>query len=249
MHISTLATLLAAALVFPASEGGGGAATAAVTGTVPAAGPLKGTAAITGKAPVAGTGTAPATGSTSAVELTRKVQAFYEKTRDLEATFTQTYVYAGLGRKLTSTGALKVKKPGLMRWDYQSPSVKVVAVTGKRLVQYEPEEQQAYVDEQFDATAMTAAVAFLLGRGELTRDFESSLAEGGALVLRPRVADPRVARLVFTVGPEGEVLATTVVDGAGNENRLVFRDIRRNSGLAAAAFEVTLPAGTRRMGK
>ncbi len=247
MPISTLAALLAAALVLPASEGGGGPATAAATGT--AAAPLKGMAAITGKAPVAVTGTAPAAGSPSAVELTRKVQAFYEKTRDLEAAFTQTYVYAGLGRKLTSTGALKVKKPGLMRWDYQSPSVKVVAVTGRRLVQYEPEEQQAYVDEQFDATAMTAAVAFLLGRGELTRDFESSLAEGGALVLRPRVADPRVARLVFSVGPEGEVLATTVVDGAGNENRLVFRDIRRNGGLADAAFEVKLPPGTRRAGK
>ena len=122
----------------------------------------------------------------TAVELTRKVQAFYEKTRDLEAAFTQTYVYGGLGRKLTSTGTLKIKKPGLMRWDYQSPSPKVVAVTGKRLVQYEPEEQQACVDEQFDATALTAAVAFLLGKGDLARDFTPSLGEGGALVLRPK---------------------------------------------------------------
>ena len=221
MLTSTLAAALLAALVLPASEG------VAAPGATPAA-------------------VAP---GPTAVELTRKVQAFYERTRDLEAAFTQTYVYGGLGRKLTSTGTLKVKKPGLMRWDYQSPTVKVVAVAGKRLVQYEPEEQQAYVDEQFDATALTAAVAFLLGTGDLARDFIPALGEGGALVLRPKQADPRVARITFTVGSDGEVLATSVVDGAGNENRLAFSAIKRNAGLPDAAFEVKLPKGTRREGK
>jgi len=220
MPVLALSALLLAALVAPASEG--------------VAGP-----------PVP----APAPPAAAAADLTRKVQAYYERTRDLEAAFTQTYAYAGLGRKLTSTGTLKVKKPGLMRWDYQSPAPKVVAVAGKKLVQYEPEERQAWVDEQFDATAMTAAVSFLLGTGDLARDFTASLGEGGTLVLRPKQADPRVARIAFTVGPEGEVLATSVLDGAGNENRLAFSAIRRNSGLADAAFEVKLPAGTRRVGK
>ena len=221
MLIPVIAAALLASLAAPASEGGAAAAA---------------TPAPTAPAP-------------SAAELTRKVQAFYEKTRDLEAAFTQTYLYAGLGRKLTSTGTLKVKKPGLMRWDYQSPSPKVVAVTGKKLVQYEPEERQAYVDEQFDATAMTSAVAFLLGSGDLARDFHGALGEGGTLVLRPKAADPRVVRITFTVGPDGEVLATSVIDGSGNENRLTFSAIKRNAGLADGAFEVKLPAGTRRVGK
>jgi outer membrane lipoprotein carrier protein len=242
MPCSTLAALLLAALLLPASEGvaAPGAAPAAITPT-----PAAASAAAPAAAPAAAGGTAGGT----AAGLTRKVQAYYEKTRDLEAAFTQTYLYGGLGRKLVSAGTLKIKKPGLMRWDYQSPSVKVVAVTGKRLVQYEPEEQQAYVDEAFDATALTAAVAFLIGTGDLARDFTAALGEGGALVLRPKAADPRVARVTFTVGPDGEVLATAVIDGAGNENRLVFSAIKRNAGLADAAFEVKLPAGTRRVGR
>src|SRR5512147_551500 len=81
----------------------------------------------------------------AALALAQKVQALYEKTKDLQSRFTQTYVYAGLGRRLVSTGVLKVKKPGLMRWDYATPSKKTVAVTGKKLVQYEPEDRQAYV--------------------------------------------------------------------------------------------------------
>jgi outer membrane lipoprotein carrier protein len=66
-------------------------------------------------------------------------------------------------------------------------------------------------------------------------------------VLTPRAPDPRVARITLTVSAEGEVLGTAVVDGAGNENRLVFEGLRRNVGLADAAFQVALPADVRRI--
>src|SRR6516165_7938885 len=140
-----------------------------------------------------------------AADLARKVQAYYEATRDLEAKFQQTYTYSGFGRRQVSSGTLKVKKPGMMRWDYEQPSRKTVAVKGSRLVQYEPEENQAYVDERFDASAMSAAVTFLLGKGDLAREFTLSGGEGGTLVLRPREADPRVDSIALTVGPSGEV--------------------------------------------
>jgi len=195
-------------------------------------------------APAAPAAAAPPT----AEELARRVQATYERTRDLEARFTQTYAYVGAGRRQVSRGTLKVKKPGMMRWDYEAPEPKVVAVTGRRLVQYEPEERQAYVDERFDASAMSAAVTFLLGAGDLAREFHLSLADGGRLRLVPREPDPRVASVVLEVGPGGEVLGTTVTDGAGNENRLAFEAVRRNAGLADAAFEVKLPPDVRRLG-
>jgi outer membrane lipoprotein carrier protein len=199
-------------------------------------------------APVGTASASPAAaGEAGAVALARKVQAVYERTRDLEARFTQTYTYAALGRRQVSTGTLRVKRPGLMRWDYATPSVKTVAVNGSRLVQYEPDEKQAYVDEHFDASAMSAAVTFLLGQGDLVKSFSPALGEGGALVLTPRAPDPRVARVVLTVGPDGEVLATAVVDGAGNENRVAFEGLRRNVGLAEAAFQVALPPDVRRI--
>jgi outer membrane lipoprotein carrier protein len=190
---------------------------------------------------------APPAAADPAAALVRKVQALYERTSDLTARFTQTYTYAGLGRRAVSTGTLQVKKPGLMRWDYATPTRKTIAVVGQRLVQYEPEENQAYVDERFDATAMSAAVTFLLGTGDLSKEFTPSLDGAGALVLTPRSPDPRVARITLTTGPEGEVLGTAVVDAAGNENRLAFEGLRRNAGLADGAFEVALPRDVRRV--
>lgn len=180
-------------------------------------------------------------------EVARKVQAFYERTADLEARFTQTYTHAAFGRRQESRGLLRVKKPGRLRWDYEAPAPKTVAVVGNRLVQWEPEARQAYVDERFDAGAMSAAVTFLLGRGSLAAEFELALDAEGWLRCTPRRPDPRVAAVLLRAGPTGEVTATRVVDAQGNVNEIRLEGIRRNAGLADAAFEVALPEGTRRL--
>ncbi len=194
---------------------------------------------------------APAAGerpaSAAAAELARKVQAFYESTRDLEARFQQTYTYSGFGRRQVSSGTLKVKKPGMMRWDYEQPARKTVAVKGSRLVQYEPEENQAYVDDRFDASAMSAAVTFLLGKGDLAREFDLSVDDLGALVLRPKRPDPRVESIALTVAEDGAVTATRVVDGSGNVNELRFSAVKRNPGIPDSAFDVKLPKDVRRI--
>jgi outer membrane lipoprotein carrier protein len=175
--------------------------------------------------------------------LARKVQGYYERTKDLETRFTQTYTYSGFGRHQTSSGVLRVKKPGMMRWDYEKPAPKVVAVKGSRLVQHEPGENQAYVDERFDASVMSAAVTFLLGQGDLVRDFDLAVDGAGALLLTPKEQDPRVQSIALTVARDGAVTATRVVDGSGNTNELRFSRVKRNQGLKDGVFEVTLPKG------
>jgi outer membrane lipoprotein carrier protein len=186
---------------------------------------------------------APSPSPGPAAALADRVQAFYESTRDLEARFTQTYTYAAFGRKQVSKGTLQVKKPGKLRWDYAEPEKKVVVVNGSKLVQWEPEANQAYVDEKFDATAMSAAVTFLLGTGKLAAEFELATDDAGRLVLTPKKPDPRVAQIVLTVGDEGEVTATRVVDGSGNVNELAFSDLERNAGVADSRFALQLPKG------
>lgn len=183
-----------------------------------------------------------------AAEVARRVQAFYEGTRDLEARFVQTYSYAAFGRKQVSRGTLRVKRPGRMRWDYEEPERKTVALAGSRLVQWEPEANQAFVDDRFDATAMSAAVTFLIGKGSLAREFEPSLDAEGWLALRPRKPDPRVEAVALEVAPSGEVTATRVRDAQGNVNEIRLSGIRRNAGLPDSAFEVSIPEGARRLG-
>lgn len=188
----------------------------------------------------------PVTGDARA--LARKVQAYYESTRDLRAGFVQTYTYVGIGRRQESRGTLLVKKPGRMRWDYVSPTPKSIAVVGSRLTQYEPEANQVFVDERFDSTAMSAAVTFLVGKGSLEQEFLVALGEGGSLVLTPRRADPRVEAVSLFVGPDGEVRRTRVVDGQGNTNDLSFERLARNTGVRDADFDIKVPADAHHVG-
>src|SRR5512144_150707 len=180
------------------------------------------------------------TSAPDASALAEKVQAYYDRTKDFQASFVQTYTYAAAARSQTSRGTLRVKKPGKLRWDYAEPSKKTIVVSGSRLVQYEPEENQAYVDEHFDASAMSAAVTFLLGKGKLAREFELSV-DGGRLVLTPRKPDARVDRVVLTVAESGEVTGTRVVDGSGNSNEIAFQNLQRNVGLKDDVFALELP--------
>lgn len=189
----------------------------------------------------------PPTPGPEAQALVRKVQTFYERTKDLQAKFQQTYTYSGFGRKQTSSGELLVKKPGMMRWEYKKPAPKVVVVKGNRLVQYEPDENQAYVDEHFDSTGMSAALTFLLGKGDLEKEFDVSVRPGGTLVLHPKVEDPRVESIELVAGPEGQILLTRVVDGSSNVNEIRLEDVRRNVGLTDTAFDLQLPKGVVRM--
>ncbi|MFL5273347.1 MAG: LolA family protein [Anaeromyxobacteraceae bacterium] len=188
-----------------------------------------------------------AAAAASPAALAQKVQAYYEKTADLEARFVQTYTYAAFGRSQVSKGTLRVKKPGKLRWDYEAPAKKTVLVAGSRLVQYEPEANQAYVDEHFDASAMSAAVTFLLGQGRLDKEFDLAVDGEGRLVLTPKKPDPRVERVVLTVGPGGEVTATRVEDGSGNVNAIAFEGLRRNVGLKDAVFVLDLPKDVHRV--
>jgi len=181
--------------------------------------------------------------TSDAQALVRKVQAHYDQTKDLRARFQQTYTYSGFGRKQTSSGELLVKKPGMMRWEYRKPAPKVVVVKGTRLVQYEPDENQAYVDDRFDSSGMSAALTFLLGKGDLEKEFDVSVRAGGTLVLRPKAEDPRVDSIELVAGPEGQILVTRVIDGSSNVNEIRLEDVRRNVGLPDSAFDLELPKG------
>src|SRR5689334_17593379 len=49
-------------------------------------------------------------------EVMKRLQARYEKTKDLQADFTQKTTIEGFERPMTSSGKVYIKKPGRLRW-------------------------------------------------------------------------------------------------------------------------------------
>jgi outer membrane lipoprotein carrier protein len=180
----------------------------------------------------------------------RAMQAFYEKAKDCSAAFTQTYENQAFKKTLKSTGTLRFKKPGMLRFDYAQPEPKFFVVKSDRITSYVPAAQQAMVGS-FKADQLSASVTFLFGRGNLEAEFDiqaadrTDLAPGTALLLLPRKADSRLARLYFVVDPSTfAVKESLVVDPSGNENRFDFSDIKPNLGLSEKDFDDSLPQGT-----
>ncbi|AGC42840.1 outer membrane lipoprotein carrier protein LolA [Myxococcus stipitatus DSM 14675] len=182
--------------------------------------------------------------------LVDRMQAFYEKTGDFRAGFRQDYKYKTFRRTQTSEGAVTYKKPGLMRWEYQKPSVRTFVLAGNKIYAYDPAAQSLTV-AGVDTSQLSASVTFLFGQGKLADEFAISKGtckdcKGTLLVLDPLKQEPRFKQVRLEVDPaSAQVLKSTVVDPDGSENTISFLDLKTNVGLSADSFKLDVPDDTR----
>ena len=184
----------------------------------------------------------------TAQEIATSIQRKYDTIRDFSADFVHTHEGGVLKRKRVERGTLLVKKPGKMRWTYQAPDEKVFVSDGVRLIQYFPDENRAVVSEVPDDDQ--AAVLFLAGRGNLTRDFNVSFGQGGdaaptwTLRLEPRKPQPEYDWLEIAAARNTLVLQSlTVAEKQGSRSTFVFANFKENPGLADKTFAFSIPRG------
>jgi outer membrane lipoprotein carrier protein len=182
----------------------------------------------------------------------RALQRRYESVRDLVARFDQTSRSVALGRPgsdAKSSGSVVFAKPGRMRWTYEEPEPSLVVSDGRSLWIYDPanrEVQRMVVSGEY---LSGAAVSFLLGDGELLRDFEVralECADSSVLLdLVPRQPASYERLRARTDPRSGELLETTVVDLLGNATTVALRDVRVNRDPDPALFRFEAPPGVR----
>jgi outer membrane lipoprotein carrier protein len=184
----------------------------------------------------------------TAQEVATSIQRKYDTIRDFSADFVHTHEGGVLKRKRVERGTLLVKKPGKMRWTYQAPDEKVFVSDGVRLIQYFPDENRAVVSEVPDDDQ--AAVLFLAGRGNLTRDFNVSFGQGGdaapawTLRLEPRKPQPEYDWLEIAAARNTLVLQSlTVAEKQGSRSTFAFSNFKENPGLADKTFVFSIPRG------
>lgn len=188
-----------------------------------------------------------------------RVQAFYGQTRNVQATFYQTYYHRLYGRYQRSRGRVAFEKPGRFRFDYARPNGKVIANDGERLVAYEPGEQGQrgqHVVQDATRAALPDAFGFLTGSSNLLRDFRVRLLDsrrwgfrGHILELRPKAPNPRYRRIVLYVDADprraGVVHKVRIDDHDGNRNKLELGHMRFNRSIDGSRFAFTPPATSR----
>ena len=188
----------------------------------------------------------------TASALASRLQARYDAIKDFTADFTQTYEGGVLRRKTTEAGTLLVKKPGRMRWEYKTPEEKLFVADGRKLYAWVPADRQVTVSALPADDAPATPILFLLGRGQLTRDFTPSIAaavagapaDSLALQLVPKTAVPDYDRLTLVVDKATLGLRMLVArDSQGGTSTFVFSKLKENVGVPDARFSFTIPRG------
>jgi outer membrane lipoprotein carrier protein len=193
--------------------------------------------------------------STEAQQLLAKVQTTYASIETLHGNFKQDSYVAALDEQETSSGEMWFGKPGKMRWVYAKPRPQTVVINGGTLWLYQPENRQVVIDDIGNVLLSSLPVSFMMGLGNLSRDFELKGAcrtgEGVVLRLIPQKKEGR--------SDQGEALEgfDLLVDAAqglpkgakisslgGNETAIVFSELSTKGGIQPAGrFVLEYPKG------
>lgn len=182
--------------------------------------------------------------------LINSLQAKYNKLSSLSADFTQLYNAPGQKARRES-GHLLLRKPGKMRWDYTAPEPKLFVSDGKWIYEYIPSDKYASRSAIKESGDMRAPFAFLLGRGNLRRDFKiiefakESPARAGNKVLRmvpKRAADFK--ELILEIEPASlQIARLSLIESGGARSDFLFSNLRENAVVSDAQFTFKAPAG------
>jgi outer membrane lipoprotein carrier protein len=178
------------------------------------------------------------------------LQRKYDAIKDFSASFIQTYEGGVLRRKASESGTVYVKKPGRMRWDYTSPEKKLFISDGRTMFLYFPADKQVMRNPVPDQDEATSAVLFLMGKGEIVRDFNVKWAEGGTentyrLHLDPKSRQAEYDWLEVAADRHTlQIVGLTAADAQGGRSSFSFSNFKENVGLADKMFQFSIPRGT-----
>jgi len=170
----------------------------------------------------------------------------------IAADFTQTYQGPD-GRFLKESGHLVLKRPRKARWDYSAPEKKLFLSDGREIYFYvygEKEATRAPIKESADPQI---PFLFLLGQGNLRRDFSSiesvpdaQPATPGNTVLKlvPKRAPEDFRQLLAEVNPASYEVRRLVIFGRnGSRMDFLLSNVRENYIAPDSDFVFTPPPG------
>ena len=105
-------------------------------------------------------------------ELLTKVQNEYASIDVLQGNFQQDSYVAALDESEASSGEMWFGKPGKMRWVYSQPRAQTVVINEGTLWLYQVENRQVIIDDIRKVLLSSLPVSFMMGLGNVHRDFE-----------------------------------------------------------------------------
>jgi outer membrane lipoprotein carrier protein len=183
-------------------------------------------------------------------QLVLALQSKYNKLRSMAADFTQVYSAPG-ERTRRESGRLLLKKPGRMRWDYTAPESKLFVSNGRVIYEYLPADKYATKSSVKESDDLRAPFMFLLGRGNLRRDFkliefarESPVNAGNKVLKLVPKRTQDFDELMIEVEPLTlRIARLSFIDSDQGRSDFIFSNINENVPASASQFSFKAPPG------
>jgi outer membrane lipoprotein carrier protein len=178
--------------------------------------------------------------------LLKGIEQRYNHAQTLQVQFSESYSVQGRPRKGES-GALTLRKPGRMRWDYTNPPGKLFVSDGKDVYLYTPEGNRVEKTKLKASDYMRAPMAFLLGKLDFAKDFRDFEVkqEGTNYLVVARAKNDKLPyeRVQMLVTPD-HAIQRLVIDGQ-DQSILTFQftDEKVNPAVDDAQFKFQMPPG------
>jgi outer membrane lipoprotein carrier protein len=175
-----------------------------------------------------------------------RLQRHYRDTNSFSAKFIEEITTVGAPKR-QRTGLVSFRKPGRMRWEFAAPEVQMIVSDGDMLYSYDPDLYQVVQTPLKDAIKSSSATSFLLGMGNINRDFKAAFANSppsdGLIQL---LLDAKAGGYKIEIGldPKSYNLVTLrLTDQLGDVTKVDFSDIHNNVELPDSIFAFKAPAG------
>jgi outer membrane lipoprotein carrier protein len=184
----------------------------------------------------------------SADAIVDALQKSYDATADFTADFRQETEVKTLNRSLKAWGKVSFKRPGKMFWRYDEPKGQFVLADGQFLYFYQPEQNQIIKSPLKNAFRTDIPLSFLLGIGNLKKDFNAELkaTDENQYVLRllPKGDSGGFGEILLGVNKNSaDIVWASVRDASGNLTMIRFSAMRKGVGLKDSLFTLKIPDG------
>ncbi len=178
------------------------------------------------------------------------LQRRYASVETVSGGFQQTYRAPGIYQN--ESGVFRMKRPGLMRWEYRQPEEKIFIADGREVFLYSPRDRQVTVQPYRASDIHGTPLEFLLGGADIRKAFSVSpesltkpAVEQTAIVrLTPRTSRGEYEYLVLEIDTKTYDLRRIVIrEHGGNTSDFLLTNVTVNAKIGKSYFQFKPPKG------
>ena len=181
-------------------------------------------------------------------EIMREIEKRYAST-GFSAVFSQQSKLKALDMTDTATGTILVKRPGMMRWEYEKPNRHMIITDGEDLWLYRPDDNQVMTGKAPDFFKDGKGAGFLSDLKLLRKTFTVTLEKSGPdneyllkLVPMEKIFD--ISLLYLLISKENyNIIQIITYNSYDDETRIELSDIEFKDKIDNANFRFQIPEG------